>query len=96
MHEVSPRVCAGPTSISRSSFSPTRKLSSPVKVSCGSASSIPLKSNAPKHRRKNAPSSPIAGACSISAAIAAGGSSPISVAVRSEATIRAPPTSWLP
>ncbi len=36
------------------------------------------------------------GACSISAAIAAGGSSVISSAVRSEATIRAPATSSLP
>ena len=36
------------------------------------------------------------GAWATSAAIAAGGSSAISAAVRSEATIRARATSWLP
>ncbi len=48
---------------------------------------MPLKSKSPKHVRKNSPSRPISGAPSTSAAIAAGGSSPISAAVRSDATI---------
>ena len=45
---------------------------------------------------EQAPSRPMSGACATSAAIAEGGSSPISVAVRSEATMRAPARSWFP
>jgi hypothetical protein len=93
---VSPRVWAGPTSSRRTSRDPTRSDSSPLNVSPGGAGSIPVKSNGSKQRRKKSPSVPMFGACCTSAAIAAGGSSCISAAVRSEATIRAPTSSWLP
>ncbi len=90
---MSPRVCAGPTSISSTMRPPTSSSSRPSKVRVGGVGSMPSKWNAPKNRRNSSPNSPGA---AFRAASVDGGTSAISSAVAVEATISVPASSWLP
>ena len=88
---TSPRVCAGPTSIRCTSFAPTWRMLSPLNVSVGGVSVMPLNWNGPNARRTNsAATGPSASAFATSCASRSGGTSPISFAHASDATITAP------